>query len=520
MIIKYGNTDISDLLLEYKRTGSVKSDTPFLLGNAPSIELQLKFDNSSNILQTLDGQIKVYDDENNIKGTYFVYERPERYTRIVTLICYDNMLLLNVPYISNLSYPATIAEQLKEIGTIAGVNIISSPAVVQLLQQQVNFYDNTISCRDYLGWIAEIACSNVLCDESGNITFRTISTTSDYVTEDIESYTDSDLFIIERVCFDNGLLKLEKGVENSNTLYLSSNNPYIDSEHDPTQRILDFYNHLSFNSLESMKAAGLDDLNLFDVIEFNSKKYLVLDFTSTYKGGQFQVQDIKGILQTKNAEKVTIKYDNDIRIKMLKVLVDQNENKMNIIAQEQDAQKSKISQLEVGVNGVSAKVDEKIFDVEQSITESYSSSIEATSKDILLEVNKAIDSNNTDFDNKIASNKVNITNEYTELVKSSVQTVQDIVDGKVSQEQLVEYVRFSGATVEIGKVGEKFRTVITNDKMSFYQSTEEVAYISNNEMYILKARIIQELQVGQYMFKDEGELGFSLMMKEGVTYAV
>ena len=176
-------------------------------------------------------------------------------------------------------------------------------------------------------------------------------------------------------------------------------------------------------------------------------------------------------------------------------------------------------------NNIKSEVSlmEKTFDEKlngYSTFEETSTSISQSQDEIKLEVQHVINSLNDDIQKRFNSNNIQMTDEYTAFVKSSLQDVQNIVDGKVSQEQLVEYVRFSGATVEIGKVGEKFRTVITNDKMSFYQSTEEVAYISNNEMYILKARIIQELQVGQYMFKDEGELGFSLMVKEGVTYAV
>lgn len=395
MIIKYGTTDITNLLLEYKRQGSTDNDNIFLLGNTPSYELDLKIDNSTHILETLSGLVEEYDDAGVLKGTYLVYESPKKYTDVVELVCFDKMLLTNVPYDSKLYYPTTIKDQLNEIGQLTGLSIIASNIPADVLNQKVYFWDNTLSCRDYLGWIAEISGMNAFCNAAGKITFKTLSTTFDWKTEDVESYTIDETFVINRVCFDNGLLKLEQGNMTGNTLYLSSDNPYIDTEHNSIGRIYQMYNGWKCISLESMKAAALDNLKLFDVIEFQGQRFICLDVESVFHGGQFQIQNIKGKLNSKNAEKVTIKYDNNIKIKKLQVLIDQNTNKLNIIAHEQDDLNNKYANLEVSLSGINGTVSSMQTDMNSMEQRIYTTEQNQTSHAIITTISSGLKGNDS-----------------------------------------------------------------------------------------------------------------------------
>lgn len=346
MIIKYGNTDITDLILEYKRKGSIDDENIFLLGNTPSYQIDLKIDNESGILDTLSGNICEYASDGTLKGTYMIYEAPEKYTATVKLTCFDSMLKANVPYDSRLVYPATIKDQLDEIGHLTGLLINDSNIPLDILDQEVSWWDNTVSCRNYIGWIAEVSGMNAFSDASGRIVFKQLSMTADWQTDDVESYEVDEIYTLSRVCFDNGLLKLEQGTDTGNTLYLSANNPYIDTLHDPTVELLKTYQGLSVISSTKVKAGGLDDLKLFDIVDYQNMKFICLDLTSTYKGGEYQIQEFNGNLISKNAEKVINRYDDTIRIKKLEVIMDQNEQKMQIIASDIEGQNEKISKLD------------------------------------------------------------------------------------------------------------------------------------------------------------------------------
>lgn len=364
MIIKYGNTDITDLILEYKRKGSIDDENIFLLGNTPSYQIDLKIDNESGILDTLSGNICEYASDGTLKGTYMIYEAPEKYTATVKLTCFDSMLKANVPYDSRLVYPATIKDQLDEIGHLTGLLINDSNIPLDILDQEVSWWDNTVSCRNYIGWIAEVSGMNAFSDASGRIVFKQLSMTADWQTDDVESYEVDEIYTLSRVCFDNGLLKLEQGTDTGNTLYLSANNPYIDTLHDPTVELLKTYQGLSVISSTKVKAGGLDDLKLFDIVDYQNMKFICLDLTSTYKGGEYQIQEFNGNLISKNAEKVINRYDDTIRIKKLEVIMDQNEQKMQIIASDIEGQNEKISKFEQDINGISSTVSETTEKVE------------------------------------------------------------------------------------------------------------------------------------------------------------
>lgn len=58
------------------------------------------------------------------------------------------------------------------------------------------------------------------------------------------------------------------------------------------------------------------------------------------------------------------------------------------------------------------------------------------------------------------------------------------------------YMDFNGDSLSIGVVGSSFKTEITNTEMAFTENGEKVAYVSNNDMYITRARVTDTLSVG------------------------
>ncbi len=188
MLIKYGNIDVTARLLDYK--SSVSFAEGYLIGNAPVIQIDLKFDNYDGILDNLDineywevqetntsakRYFKVYDqperytktlslklyDDNHLldisaKRYFKVYDQPERYTKTLSLKLYDDNHLLDIPYDTKLEYPVTIKDQLDEIESLTGLIISRSNIPSNILSKDVAWYDNTIVIRNYLGWIAEL----------------------------------------------------------------------------------------------------------------------------------------------------------------------------------------------------------------------------------------------------------------------------------------------------------------------------------------------------------------------------
>lgn len=72
------------------------------------------------------------------------------------------------------------------------------------------------------------------------------------------------------------------------------------------------------------------------------------------------------------------------------------------------------------------------------------------------------------------------------------------------------YIRFKAGNIELGDINSPFKTLLTHEKISFFKSDVEVAYISNNKLYITDAYIINSLRIGNFEFvvQENGNLSF------------
>lgn len=156
--------------------------------------------------------------------------------------------------------------------------------------------------------------------------------------------------------------------------------------------------------------------------------------------------------------------------------------------------------------------DDAVSDATVTITESYESLIEETAKQINLMIQQLTEITNSQGTSiSTISNQLQLTTEMAQFVKTTTKQLQDAVDGKVSAEEIQEWARFDGATLELGASNQPFKAKLSTTELAFYQGNNKVAWISNNELHILTAIITQSIGVGNFMFIDEGDLGFSLV---------
>ena len=230
MLIKYGNIDVTARLLDYK--SSVSFAEGYLIGNAPVIQIDLKFDNYDGILDNLDinEYWEVQETNTSAKRYFKVYDQPERYTKTLSLKLYDDNHLLDIPYDTKLEYPVTIKDQLDEIENLTGLVIIRTNIPSNILSKEVAWYDSTIVIRNYLGWIAELFGANVFANGKKTIGFVPIAKTIFANTDTLTEYEKNELYKVTRVYYENGLDSLSCGDETGNTLYLDTNNLYIDNQ--------------------------------------------------------------------------------------------------------------------------------------------------------------------------------------------------------------------------------------------------------------------------------------------------
>lgn len=78
-------------------------------------------------------------------------------------------------------------------------------------------------------------------------------------------------------------------------------------------------------------------------------------------------------------------------------------------------------------------------------------------------------------------------------------------------ESIEKYIRYVDGSIILGEIGSKLTTKISNGRISFlYNDNLEVAYISDNKLYITRAEILESIIIGSYAFipRTNGNLSF------------
>lgn len=278
---------------------------------------------------------------------------------------YDNMMSFNKPYRTKIAYPCTVSEQLLEIERLAGVNINYQNLPQSLLNKEINWYDNTVNMRLFIGWIAECAGMNVFADENGNIVFRALSKIVKHTLglNDLESYTLCDEINISHVEFNNGLKILEGGTAAQDTLYISSDNPYI-SKQSEIDHIYNLFNGLSFTSTTSVKVVEIPELVLGDIYAYGDYQWIAMSVKTIYHGGEYAVQEINGEFSSKEYQALSRQIGESTKIRMLTVEINRNSNEMKILAEEQKGLSESYAQLVLNTDMIQQTVErssESIF---------------------------------------------------------------------------------------------------------------------------------------------------------------
>ena len=139
-----------------------------------------------------------------------------------------------------------------------------------------------------------------------------------------------------------------------------------------------------------------------------------------------------------------------------------------------------------------AAYEDALGDVETlkiQVHECYSE-ITKTSNEILSSEKSDIEKIQQDFQTSITQNSSEIRMDFTAVtdkIKNNVAT---------NQELLEEYIRFKGALIELGKVGNAFTAELSNEELAFKENGQKIAYISNQSLVITNAEIRNKLSLG------------------------
>lgn len=360
MLIKYGDLNVTHRLLGYKL--SVAFAEGYLIGNVPTIQLDLKFDNYDGILNNLDIEVywEVQETETSLKRYFKIYDQPEKYTKTLSLKLYDDAHELDIAYDTKIEYPTTISAQIEEIMDLTGFVIDVSNLPKEVLNKEVAWYDNTIVIRNYLGWIAEIGGCNLFTTDKQTFSFQLLTSAIFSETDTLTNYEKNENYKITRVYAENGLNPLTKGDTSGNTLFLDPNNLYVTDDQSIIDRIYKQINGLEFYSVKSVDMISINNLLPGKLINYNNEfNFMITSMENTFKGGEFLYCGADGTVTTKNEERVIKRISNVTRIRKLQIIQDQESLRLDIIAKNQNDTNEALGKLSVSDKNIEALIKEK-----------------------------------------------------------------------------------------------------------------------------------------------------------------
>lgn len=156
--------------------------------------------------------------------------------------------------------------------------------------------------------------------------------------------------------------------------------------------------------------------------------------------------------------------------------------------------------------------NEAVTEVKNTLT-TLSSNIEQTAEQIRQEVSeKYVETGAfTQYQSQVSTQFTQTSTDFTFLFQTLEQVVQTL-DGETQAQfaEFIKYIRFVNGTIELGETNNPIKLVISNNRISFTQAGAEVAYISDNTLYITDGRFLNSLRVGNFAFtpRTNGSLSF------------
>ena len=101
----------------------------------------------------------------------------------------------------------------------------------------------------------------------------------------------------------------------------------------------------------------------------------------------------------------------------------------------------------------------------------------------------------------------------------TVTNVNEIIEDAAASDSLTReqlnlihtYMRFGEDGLTIGKAGNPLTFRVVNDRLAFYMNDTEVAYLSDNKLYVTQAEILARLQIGKFAYEPQSNGNLSVI---------
>lgn len=219
--------------------------------------------------------------------------------------------------------------------------------------KKIAVYDNTITAREYIGYIAECAGDFACIGRDGKLYFRSIGQDETEIPLKLfAEYKWGEEFKISKVSYEDGTRSYKFGDDTRNNLWINQDNMYIVDE----EQVENIYNKINGFTINSFEGKTIID----PAIDIGDK--IIIDGKPVIYQGEMTLEsrfitEISSKVQIKQKQETTVKKESQAVInRRVKSEINQIDGKITSIIEEQDEQSSKISKVEQGIDGITEQI--------------------------------------------------------------------------------------------------------------------------------------------------------------------
>lgn len=178
---------------------------------------------------------------------------------------------------------------------------------------------------------------------------------TNYVEIPINKFQDFDFkkesFVCSRIYFEDGIRQFKKGDTTNKTIYINSNNPYIQNQ----SQIDNIYNLLNGLEIYGFEGSSIIDcaIDIGDIVYADDKPIL---YQGSFKYVGRNKAEISSNIKANEENEVVKKINTDTKIKRIQSIVNEAEGRIDVIAKTVNDESKKVSDLQVSVEGIKAEV--------------------------------------------------------------------------------------------------------------------------------------------------------------------
>lgn len=409
---------------------------------------------------------------------------------------------------------ATLLQVAQDICNKAGVELGSISFLNS--DKKVSVYDNTVTAREYISYIAESAGCFACIDREGKLCFREFGQDETEIPlEMFGEYKWGEEFKISKVSYEDGIRSFKFGDNTRNNLWINQENMYIVDE-DQVQKIYNKIKGLTVNTFEG-KVIIDPAIDIGDKIVINGKNVIYQGEMSLE--GRFIAQ-ISSKIQIKQKEETTVKKESQKVVnRRVQSRIDQAEGKIQQLVEETTENSEKITKHEQDINGITQSVSEVKTEVKTVDGKADKAQTTAdTAKSTAETAKSTADSTNKNLSNNYYT-KTQTENKITQTAESTISEVSKTYSTKTetsnAKQEAIKSAnsntddKLKGYT-ETSKLGTAIEQNYEHVKVAWNQISDfiQMMIINNNASLAILDKdknIMMALdKEGQHFYKDNG----------------